>query len=119
MPIHDSNIIFTPNGPNAGKIVSIIDWEMASTAPLWELVCYPPWLDPEACFDKSVDMATAQEFRDTYLRELQKQTHDPFILAIVQNSRSEAKKRFADVALLPWMAADQMEAWLRENPRRD
>lgn len=56
-----------------------------------------------------------QLFKDTYIRELQKHTTDPFILRVVQNPRYELKRQFAEVAVLPWDAAQEMERWLEQN----
>ena len=33
------NIIITTEGAHAGRIVGVVDWEMAMTAPIWALVC--------------------------------------------------------------------------------
>lgn len=114
MDLKPENIIFAPEGPNAGRILSVIDWEMATTVPLWALVSYPSWFGRVGWFKKR-DQAETQLFKDTYIRELQKHTTDPFILRVVQNARYESKRQFADVAVLPWDAAQEMERWLDQN----
>ncbi|KAJ8081102.1 hypothetical protein PM082_017943 [Marasmius tenuissimus] len=116
------NIIVANDGPHAGRIVGIVDWEMAMTAPIWSLVCYPSW------FDSSVSPSTrprnteeAQLFKDTYLREIQKnmEANESDILMVIQNARAERRRRFTDVALLPWPRVDAMLAWMDHNPPRD
>lgn len=116
-------MIFAPDGPNAGKILAVIDWEMTMTVPLWELVCYPLWFGRVGFF-KTRDPVETQLFKDTYIRELQRELQrysrdgESHILRVIQNSRSEGKKRFADSAILPWDTADRMEAWMQQNSRR-
>jgi aminoglycoside phosphotransferase (APT) family kinase protein len=113
---HRRNMIFATEGPRAGRIVAVIDWEMAASVPLWSLVCYHAWFGQAGYFSKR-DPAETQLFKDTYIRELQKYVHDSLILRIVQNVKAESRRRFADAAILPWDTADSMEKWLSENHR--
>lgn len=110
-------MIFCPKGPNAGRIVSIIDWEMSLTVPLWALVCYPLWFDRENDFEDR-KRTEAQHFKDAYIRELQKHAQESIILRVVQNAQYEARRRFSEIAILPWDLAEIMERWLEQNPRR-
>ncbi|KAL0569674.1 hypothetical protein V5O48_012287 [Marasmius crinis-equi] len=121
MDLTPRNIIIGTEGPHAGRIVSVIDWEMAMTAPIWSLVCYPSWFErfgsPNS---KPRDPLEAQLFKDTYLREIQRNIEgsESDILMVIQNARAERRKGFADVALLPWPRVDAMLAWMDHNPPR-
>ncbi|KAJ7082972.1 hypothetical protein C8R44DRAFT_652473 [Mycena epipterygia] len=117
MDLNPWNMIFCPKGPNAGKIVSIIDWEMSLTVPLWSLVCYPLWFDRAGAF-KGREPAEAQYFKDTYIRELRKHAREAIVLRVVQNAQYEARRRFSEIAILPWDSAEVMEHWMEQNPRR-
>ncbi|KAJ7062265.1 hypothetical protein C8F01DRAFT_986622 [Mycena amicta] len=110
------NMIYCTKGPNAGRIVSIIDWETALTVPLWRMVCYPLWFD-HSFSSKPRDPTEAQAFKDTYIRELQKHTRDAMVLRVVQNAQYEARRRFAELAVLGWEEAEVMKAWLVQNGR--
>ncbi|KAF9068577.1 hypothetical protein BDP27DRAFT_1204324, partial [Rhodocollybia butyracea] len=103
MDFSPRNIIFSPEGADAGRILCVVDWEMSLTVPLWALACYPSWFG-QICSSPTLkrDPRETQLFKDTYIRELQRLTREPFILTVVQNPRSETKRRFADVATLPW-----------------
>ncbi|KAJ7037694.1 hypothetical protein C8F04DRAFT_918506, partial [Mycena alexandri] len=101
MDLNPWNMIFCPKGPNAGRIVSIIDWEMALTVPLWSLICYPLWFDRVSPHEARRS-AEAQHFKDTYIRELQKHAQESIILRVVQNAQYEARRRFSEIAILPW-----------------
>ncbi|KAK7054396.1 hypothetical protein VNI00_003590 [Paramarasmius palmivorus] len=116
MELTPRNMIFATEGPHAGRIMAVIDWEMATTTPLWALVCYPTWFERVEFLDISRDAQESQLFKDTYIRELQKHVQDPEILSVVQNARAEQKRRFTDVALLPWPGVDLMLAWMDQNP---
>ncbi|KAJ7258727.1 hypothetical protein B0H12DRAFT_1014638 [Mycena haematopus] len=111
------NMIFCPKGPNVGRIVSIIDWEMSLTVPLWALICHPLWFDRASAFEVRKP-TEAQQFKDAYIRELQKHALESIILRVVQNARYEARRRFMEIAILPWDMAEIMENWLEQNPRR-
>ncbi|EEB88452.1 hypothetical protein MPER_13706, partial [Moniliophthora perniciosa FA553] len=102
MELTPRNMIFATEGPHAGRIVAVIDWEMATTTPLWALVCYPSWFERIESLNVPRDIQESQLFKDTYIRELQKHTQDPEILSVVQNARAEQKRRFTDMALLSW-----------------
>ncbi|KAJ7166351.1 hypothetical protein C8R43DRAFT_878056 [Mycena crocata] len=115
MDLNPCNMIFCPKGPNVGKLVSIIDWEMSMTVPLWSLVCYPRWFDRGSSLDAR-DPVEAQRFRDAYIRELQKHAHDAIVLRVVQNAQYEARRRFSEIAILPWDSAEVMERWMEQNP---
>ncbi|KAJ7644585.1 hypothetical protein FB45DRAFT_735691 [Roridomyces roridus] len=117
MDLNPGNIIFCPKGPNAGKIVSIIDWEISMTVPLWCLVCYPLWFDRVSA-GVGRDAIEAQYFKDAYIRELQKHAEEAFVLHVVQNKQYEARRRLAEIATLPWDAVEDMERWLENNPGR-
>ncbi|KAJ7599928.1 hypothetical protein C8J56DRAFT_767806 [Mycena floridula] len=118
MDFNPENIIFASEGPNAGKIVSVIDWELAATVPLWSLICYPLWFSRSGSrWFRKRDPKETEMFKATYVRELQKYTTNSFILRIVQNERSERRKSFADTALQPWISADEMQRWMDNNPR--
>ncbi|KAJ6455068.1 hypothetical protein C8R47DRAFT_996973 [Mycena vitilis] len=117
MHLHPRNMIFCPNGPNAGKIVSIIDWEMALTVPLWAMVCHPLWFDHVDAFEAR-EPTEAQHFKDAYIRELQKHAEEAIILRVVQNADYEARRRFSEIVALPWDSVEVMERWLEQNPRR-
>ncbi|KAJ6622731.1 hypothetical protein B0H10DRAFT_1691903, partial [Mycena sp. CBHHK59/15] len=101
MDLNPWNMIFAPKGPNTGKIVSIIDWEMSLTVPLWSLVCYPLWFDCAGPSDAR-DPSEAKFFKATYIRELQKHAREAIVLRVVQNAQHEARRRFAEIAVLPW-----------------
>ncbi|KAJ6550583.1 hypothetical protein DFH09DRAFT_884751, partial [Mycena vulgaris] len=95
------NMIFCPKGPNAGKIVLIIDWEMSLTVALWSLVCRPLWFDRVSA-SEARDPREAQHFKDTYIRQLQKHARKAIVLRVVQNAQYEARRRFSEIAILPW-----------------
>ncbi|KAK7438252.1 hypothetical protein VKT23_018182 [Stygiomarasmius scandens] len=118
LDLRPCNMIFATEGINAGHIVSVIDWEMATTVPLWTLVCYPSWFGSAGLHAAKRDPEETQLFKDTYVRELQKYTRDFSILNVVQNARAEAKRLFADAAMLPWPAVDSMALWLDRNPKK-
>ncbi|KAJ3812233.1 hypothetical protein EV368DRAFT_33861 [Lentinula lateritia] len=109
------NIIFSREG---GDILCVVDWEMSSTVPLWALVCYPSWFGQLCPTLRKRSSRETQIFKDVYIRELQRLTIEPSILSVVQNSRSEAKRRFADVATLPWTKAYRVLDWINENPEK-
>ncbi|KIK69939.1 hypothetical protein GYMLUDRAFT_152128 [Collybiopsis luxurians FD-317 M1] len=109
------NIICASEGPEAGRILRLIDWEMSATVPLWKLVCYPSWFGQLYPNSGMRDPYETQLFKDTYIRELQRLTPEPFILNVVQNPRSEKKKVFAELALMSWPKAPSMAAWMNEN----
>jgi hypothetical protein len=111
-------MIFATEGDNAGHIISVIDWEITMTVPLWALVCYPSWFGRAGPHAVKRNPEETQLFKDTYVRELQKQTRDLLILNVVQNARAEAKRLFADAAVMPWPTVDTMEAWMEKHPRR-
>ncbi|KAJ7081577.1 hypothetical protein B0H15DRAFT_786254 [Mycena belliarum] len=115
MDLNPWNMIFCPKGPNAGKIVGIIDWEMSLTVPLWSLVCHPLWFDRTSLSEVRTP-AEAQYFKDTYIRQLQKHAQEAIVLRVVQNAQYEARRRFSEIAILPWDAAEVMERWLDQNP---
>ncbi|KAJ6516993.1 hypothetical protein DFH09DRAFT_940628, partial [Mycena vulgaris] len=107
------NMIFCPEGPNAGKIVLIIDWEISLTVALWSLVCRPLWFDRVSA-SEARDSREAQHFKDTYIRQLQKHARKAIVLHVVQNAQYEARRRFSEIAILPWDAAEVMEVgWSR------
>ncbi|ESK95715.1 serine threonine protein kinase [Moniliophthora roreri MCA 2997] len=118
MELTPRNMIFATEGPHMGRIVAVIDWEMATTTPLWALACYPSWFERIESLNIARDIQESQLFKDTYIRELQKHTHDPEILSVVQNARAEQKRRFTDIALLSWPRVDLMLAWMDQNPVR-
>ncbi|KAF7299496.1 Serine threonine protein kinase [Mycena indigotica] len=110
------NMIYAPKGPNAGHIVAIIDWEMSLTVPLWRMACYPLWFDLAfSSTRKTRPPEEARAFKDTYIRELQKHTRDALVLRVVQNAQYEARRRFAELAVLGWEEADVMDRWLIQN----
>lgn len=115
MDFKPENIIVAHEGPNAGRILSVIDWEGAATAPLWAVVCYPSWFGRTGRL-RERDKTETQIFKDTYIRELQKHTTDPFILRVVQSERYDSKRKFAEVATLPWDSAHEMQNWLERHP---
>ncbi|KAJ6455410.1 hypothetical protein C8R45DRAFT_845920 [Mycena sanguinolenta] len=117
MDLTPGNMIFCPKGPNIGRIVSIIDWEMSQTVPLWALICHPPWFDSVNALKARKPME-AQQFKDAYIRELQKHAQESIILRVVQNAQYEARRRFTEIAILPWDMAEIMEDWLEQHPRR-
>ncbi|KAJ7205672.1 hypothetical protein C8J57DRAFT_1020666, partial [Mycena rebaudengoi] len=100
MDLNPWNMIYCPKGPNTGKIVSVIDWEVSLTVPLWSLVCYPRWFDRSQLSARPT--SEAQIFRDTYIREMQKHAREAIVLRVVQNAQYEARRRFAEIATLPW-----------------
>ncbi|KAJ7505801.1 hypothetical protein B0H11DRAFT_1976255 [Mycena galericulata] len=116
MDLNPCNMLFCPKGPNAGKIVSIIDWEISMTVPLWSLLCYPLWFDRVGAF-VAREPSEAQYFKNTYIRELQKNAQDAIVLHVVQNAQYEARRRFSEIAILPWDSAEVMERWMEQNPR--
>ncbi|KAF5343343.1 hypothetical protein D9758_014186 [Tetrapyrgos nigripes] len=118
MDLNPQNMIFSTEGANAGHIISVIDWEVAMTVPLWTVVCYPSWFERAGPHAIRRDLEETQLFKDTYIRELQKQTRDLLILNVVQNGRAEAKRLFADAAVMPWPMVDFMETWLENHPRK-
>jgi hypothetical protein len=87
------------------------------TVPLWALACYPSWFGRISSHRRRSTNET-QLFKDTYVRELQKYCQDSLILRVVQSERSDSKRRFADVAVLPWDSADVMSAWLAQDRKR-
>ncbi|KAJ7681484.1 hypothetical protein B0H17DRAFT_942939 [Mycena rosella] len=120
MDLNPWNMIFCPKGPNAGRIVSIIDWEMSLTVPLWSLVCYPLWFD-RISSSEARKPAEGQYFKDAYIRQLlqvQQHAKEAIVLRVVQNAQYEARRRFLEIAILPWDAAEVMERWMEQNPRR-
>ncbi|KAJ7162976.1 hypothetical protein C8R46DRAFT_903419 [Mycena filopes] len=117
MNLNPGNMIFCPKGPNAGRIVSIIDWEMSLTVPLWSLICYPVWFDRVSALEARKP-TEAQHFKDAYIRELQKHARESIILRVVQNAQYEARRRFSEIAILPWDEAEAMDYWLEQNPPR-
>ncbi|KAK1233482.1 hypothetical protein PQX77_003378 [Marasmius sp. AFHP31] len=122
MDLTPRNIIVATEGPHAGRIVGIVDWEMAMTAPIWSLVCYPSWFDSFISpSTRSRGTEEAQLFKDTYLREIQRnmEANESDILMVIQNARAERRRRFTEVALLPWPRVDAMFAWMDHNPPRD
>ncbi|KAJ3790185.1 hypothetical protein GGU11DRAFT_673910 [Lentinula aff. detonsa] len=112
MNLNPQNIIFAREG---GHIMCVLDWETSLTVPLWALVCYPSWFGQVFPTSRKRHSRETQIFKDTYIRELQRLTLDPFILSVVQNPRLEAKRRFAEVATLPWPKAHFMLEWINEN----
>ncbi|KAK0201494.1 phosphotransferase enzyme family-domain-containing protein [Desarmillaria ectypa] len=118
MDFNPWNIIIAPDGPNAGHILAIIDWEMAMTVPLWTLVCHPLWFESRGC-QQNRDPLETRLFKDTYVRELQRYTTEPLVLRVVQNSRLELKKRFAEIAVASWDKAECMKAWMDKHPKQE
>ncbi|KAJ4482509.1 hypothetical protein J3R30DRAFT_3286296 [Lentinula aciculospora] len=112
MNFNPRNIIFARED---GHILCVLDWEMSLTVPLWALVCYPSWFGQACPTSRKRNLRDTQLFKDTYIRELQRLTLEPFILSVVQNPRSEAKRRFADVATLPWPDVHSMLDWINGN----
>ncbi|KAK7023084.1 serine threonine protein kinase [Favolaschia claudopus] len=110
------NFLFCSRGPDAGRILSVINWESSLTVPLWALICYPRWFSRLGGLGIRKP-AEAQHFRDTYIRELQKHAQESIVLRVVQNAQYEARRRFSEIATLPWDLAEIMERWLEENPR--
>jgi hypothetical protein len=108
-----SNMLVEPSGPEAGKIVAVLDWEMAATLPLWAVASYPGWFDTPmpGITRKPMDAAAC---RNTYLAELRRLGHDEAFIRLAQEG--ERKRRFAEVVALPWYAADALEVWLQANP---
>ncbi|KAJ3729434.1 hypothetical protein FB446DRAFT_645410 [Lentinula raphanica] len=115
MNFNPQNIIFAREG---GQILCVLDWETSLTVPLWALVCYPSWFGQECPgMSRKRNPRETQMFKDTYIRELQKLTLEQFILTVVQNPRLELKRRFAEVATLPWPKAHFMQDWINENTK--
>ncbi|KAF9265229.1 hypothetical protein L218DRAFT_861005 [Marasmius fiardii PR-910] len=119
MDLTPRNIIVATEGEHAGKIMGVIDWEVATTTPIWALVCYPSWFDfLGPTNSRPRDPEEAQLFKDTYLREIQRCTapSESDILVVIQNARAEKRRRFAEAALLPWPRVDAMLAWMEQYP---
>ncbi|OCH85860.1 hypothetical protein OBBRIDRAFT_739125 [Obba rivulosa] len=108
------NILVEPSGPNAGTISAVVDWEMASTAPLWELICYPDWFEKEVPWCDR-DEATARAFMGTYVDEMRRLGHSEELLGLIE--QGGWRRRFTEIALQPWLAIDLMENWLKSNNR--
>ncbi|EMD35732.1 hypothetical protein CERSUDRAFT_26796, partial [Gelatoporia subvermispora B] len=93
------NILVEVEGPNAGEITAVIDWEMAFTAPAWNLLTYPDW------FANCVpwlprDQEIAAMFRKAYVEELRALGFSKDFLDVVQ--RDCWRRGFAEIAMLPW-----------------
>lgn len=88
-------MLYDPSGPNAGKITAVIDWEMASTLPLWWLLGSPDWFR-QTLFEPR-DPAEVQLFESVYLEELEKQGVDT---RPAQNAHP--MRGFVHSAMIPW-----------------
>lgn len=100
------------HGPNAGNIVAVVDWEMASTVPAWSLLCCPDWFANEAPWC-SWDPDIAAQFKNIYVQELCDIENMDEVLNIVE--KDEWRRKFAELALQPWLAAHLVEQWLEDE----
>ncbi|OCH87099.1 hypothetical protein OBBRIDRAFT_782139 [Obba rivulosa] len=106
------NILVDVEGCNAGEIVAIIDWEMASTVPVWSLLCCPDWFANHTPWLPR-DKATATAFSEAYVDELHKLGIESNIAGAV--TQDQWRRSFAEIALLPWTEVDTAKEWLQDN----
>lgn len=100
------------SGPDAGKIVGILDWEMSATVPLWYLAGYPKWFDKISPWEDR-DPKEAQMFKDTYATELTRLGHSRSFINVAEADVD--KRQIADLAMYHWPSADLCEEWMKKR----
>jgi hypothetical protein len=107
-----SNIICAASGPDAGKIVGIIDFEGAASMPLWYLGAPRNWFFYKGLWG-SRDAEDTAAFKKVYAERLRELGHDEQFIVYVDDSRGRGA--FAALASTPWINADGMEEWLKSG----
>jgi len=106
--LNPSNILIKTRGPEAGYIVSIIDWEGAAIMPLWMLTKFPNFFLHEP---------HSGRYEKIYMTELERL--DPRRLLIQSSDpKWDLQRRLVEVVLKPWSDFEAREIWLDEYRRR-
>ncbi|KZO91988.1 hypothetical protein CALVIDRAFT_541334 [Calocera viscosa TUFC12733] len=106
--LHGRNILVCPSGPDAGKIVSIIDWENAGMFPIWRLVDPPEWF----ASNRAREPRPNQEFLrylQLFQNEITRLDTEGLLRSALQ-SKYDFLRQVASAATAPWQNIDQRNA---------
>jgi hypothetical protein len=103
------------SGPDAGKIVAVIDFEGAASTPLWYLGASPEWFSIKGFWDRR-DPEEMNAFKRAYVDRLRELGHDEEFVRFAEDPQGRAE--FAVLAGTTWVNANGMEEWLRSRAQR-
>ncbi|KZO92001.1 hypothetical protein CALVIDRAFT_567741 [Calocera viscosa TUFC12733] len=108
--LNGGSIFISTRAPDAGRIVSVIDWDGAIVTPIWRVVRWPDFISVRGVRD-CLPEADKKRFQNILRNEIMRLDSDGFLRKAFQE-RYELSRELVEVVTQPWNCMHERQQWL-------